>query len=163
MDSPRQDDTQLSSPESINTSSTLLSIPASNFLTVPTAFPASRFFSSLEPTAFAEDYDLEPLTPASELVPEIPQFLRNDISPVQPSPPNTYIRRRSKSPAQRKFLSVYSASSIDTDNSKYSNPPAKPYRVPSFQNMSSRRISPVCQHSMTYECQLKHPRLRRTK
>jgi len=148
MDPSQQDEASVSSPESATTSSTWLSIPSSNYLTVPTTRPSNRFFPLPGPVAFVED-DLElPLVSlleaTSNLGPETSQAPRLDTPPVQPSPPSSYTRRRSRSPARGSFMSVYSASSVETDHSTYSNPPARLYRVPSFQNMSSRRISPVC-------------------
>ena len=147
MDSSKQDEAQDSSPQSATTSSTLLSIPASSYLTVPSTRPASKLPSLPGPVAFAEDgRDLTLYSSPEDISDSVPDISsRFTTPPVQPSSPNSYIRRRSRSrsPAQREFMSVYSASSVDTETSTYSNPPARPYQVPSFQNMS-RRISPVC-------------------
>jgi hypothetical protein len=145
MDPARQNNTHLSSPESATTSSTLLSIPASSYLTVPTTRPPRRLSRSITRTEDDLELDIHPSPePTSgEPVPNISQPLEVDTQPLLPLSANPYTRRRSRSPAGAKYMSVYSTSSADTEYSTYSNPPAKPYQLPSFSNMSSRRVSPV--------------------
>jgi hypothetical protein len=145
MDPATQDHTHLSSPESATTSSTLLSVPASSYLTVPTARSPRRLSRSIARTEDGPDLDIN-LSPEASFditVPNTTQPLEINTHYLLSPSASPYIRRRSRSPAGGRYMSVYSTSSADTDYSTYSNPPAKPYQVPSFSNMASRRISPV--------------------
>jgi hypothetical protein len=147
MTPPRQDESSISSPESATTCSTLLSVPPTTYLTVPTTRPSGEFLSLLGPIASGEDdFDLHLLTPQTAITDPVPSRLglSSHDNPLEQLPSQLSPRRRLRSPARGVFVSVYSTSSVDTEYSAYSNPPAKLYRIPSFQNMSSYKISPVC-------------------
>jgi hypothetical protein len=145
MDPATQDHTHLFSPVSATTSSTLLSVPASSYLTVPTARSPSRLSRSIACTEDGPDLDIH-LSPEASFevpVPNTLQPLEIDTHSLLSPSANPYTRRRLRSPAGGRYMSVYSTSSADTEYSTYSNPPAKPYQVPSFSNMATRRVSPV--------------------
>lgn len=151
MDPSKQDDPPLSSPESSSASSTWFNIPPTSYLTVPSTRPEGTSFVLPGPTAFEED-DLDPITrpsqsSPSDTVPQILEPLRISI-PTRQSTPVPYPQEIPEQPPNQVYMSVYSASSADSEYSVYSNPPARSYRVPSFQNMSaSRKISTVCPSS----------------
>jgi hypothetical protein len=145
MDPATQGHTHLSSPESATTSSTLLSVPASSYLSVPTAKSLRKSPPSIARTEDDRGLDihLSPEAPFEVPVPNTSQPLEVDAHSLLSPYANPYTRRSSRLPAGGRYMSVYSTSSADTEYSTYSNPPAKPYQVPSFSNMATRRVSPV--------------------
>lgn len=151
MDTPQQQEFLLSSPESIPSSSASLDIPPSSYLAVPIAIrPGSHLFLP-GPNSFEQDFGDELLLPenrsASEPIPHI-------LEPAQEHTPTascispTLSPRPSSSLSDRVYMSVYSSSSVDTELSEFSNPPARRYRVPNTQKMS-RKISAVRLSSMS--------------
>lgn len=135
----------LSSPESLRSTSSLLSIPPSNYLTVPNN-KRSRTVSFLPaPTTFEEDTEFVHPSPPGDLSHRTIPLIREPSRSTTPiagehpqSPQEQFPRCREPT-----YMSVYSTSSAESEHSTYSNPPARAYRVPSFQNMSTRRISAV--------------------
>jgi hypothetical protein len=143
MDTTQQDEPPLSSPES-SRGSTSFNIQSTHYLTVPITGPTSSYLTLPRPLSSEEehpDWLQSSLLPRSASVP-IPRIR-------EPSPSNVPSEQdisSSFSPqlSDRTFMSVYSSTSAESEHSVYSNPPARVYRVPSFQNMSaSRRISTV--------------------
>lgn len=153
MDQTQQDNPSLSSPESSQTSPISLSIPPSNYLTVPSTRPL-RLSRPLRPSSSIEFETPEPLfvpgTPSSSIISpsEVPVSTSDPIGrSVSKSPRPPRSPSRGFSPYQRPILmsSVYSAASESSEHSEYSNPPARTYRVPSFSAMSGfRKITIVC-------------------
>ncbi|KAF2116944.1 hypothetical protein BDV96DRAFT_39122 [Lophiotrema nucula] len=141
MDSSKQDELPVSSPASSSASSTLLSLPPSSYLTVPSTRPTGHHLSLPGPFLPLDEED----TPLGRPTP--PQALPQILEPIQtaasfprhsPTSPPSLLAR----PPEPTFMSsVYSSASVDSEYSTYSNPPARAYRLPSFQNMSTRKIS----------------------
>jgi hypothetical protein len=146
MDSSQQDDFLTYSPASSQASSSCIS--PSSYLTVPSTRPSAANFSLPRPAPFEED---DPDLILSSLhrdssstpVPEIREPRRSrSPATVPPLSPSQSSPTQSPNPS---YMSVYSAASADSEYSTYSNPPARLYRLPSFQNMSaSRKISAAC-------------------
>lgn len=146
MDTTQQDNISLSSPAQSLASSSALTISPSSYLTVPNPRSLRSPLSLPRRIAFEEDdskvHITSDLSPASEPLPQILVLSRSN-TPTGSST-STSPRSRSKILSDRLYMSVHSTSSTDTDTSEYSNPPARPYRIPSFQRMSgSRKISAV--------------------
>lgn len=144
MDTTQQDNISLSSPAQSLASSSALTISPSSYLTVPNPRSLRSPLSLPRRIAFEEDdskvHITSDLSPASEPLPQILVLSRSN-TPTGSST-STSPRSRSKILSDRLYMSVHSTSSTDTDTSEYSNPPARPYRIPSFQRMSgSRKIS----------------------
>lgn len=141
MDSPQQDELPLSSPESSRASSTALSILPSSYLTVPSTRPTGASFILPGPRPFEqEDSDLLVPSLHSRSSTPVPQIQE----PLRPRSPGSRLASPTSqeyisSPTEPVFMSVYSASSAESEQSIYSNPPARVYRVPSFRNMSNSR------------------------
>lgn len=146
MDSSQQDDQLLSSPESSQVSLTSFGITPSSYLTVPSTRPSGPLLSLPGPAVLRED-DTELLLPSTDR-PSPSGSVPLILEPSRITTP----RERQQSPSPSRllpppliYMSVYSSTSTDSEFSVYSNPPARVYRVPSFQKMSgSRKISAVC-------------------
>lgn len=144
-----QEDPQVSSPESSIATSTSFDISPSSYLTVPNTRTKRRLPLLPGPTVFdQDDFDFDITVSSyrgstSEAIPQVHSPSRSsppigfDTSQLQPTRPNHL--------SDRLYMSVYSSSSLDTEHSEYSNPPARRYRVPDFAKMSSaRKITVVC-------------------
>ena len=147
MDSSQQYNSPLSLPASSRASSISFNIPQSSYLTVPSTKPSGSNHSLPGLTAFEQNYP-ELLVPPSEEAPtslsilQTPEPIRNNLTSNHRSPPLS--ERDFISFPSPIYMSVYSSTSTSSEHSTYSNPPARIYRVPSFQKMSeSRRISVV--------------------
>jgi hypothetical protein len=125
MHSPQQEDFIPFASEPTITSSASPRKPSSKDITIPSTIASDAIQHLPGPYTFAQDHhdEQDPTTSVSNL----------SLSPlVLPVPLS-----------ERVYMSVYSSSSVDTEHSEYSNPPAQKYRVTNHQNMS-RKISPVC-------------------
>jgi hypothetical protein len=149
MDSSQQDISPLSPPASSQSASTSF-IPQSSYLTVPSTKPSGSILSLPGPTAFEEN-DPELLVPQLNKAPTLSPILQtsepirsNFTSNHRLSP---FLEQDFASFPDPIYMSVYSSTSTSSEHSTYSNPPARIYRVPSFQKMSgSRKISVVLLH-----------------
>jgi len=159
MDSSQQDPNTLQSPAS-SRASTSFSIPAANYLTVPSTKP-SGFYPSLPGPTSSEEDDLElelyppsrQSTPTSNHFPHILEPPRSRLPSNQPPSRSPSCSEGYSTAVPGPFyMSVYSTSSAASEQSTYSNPPARVYRVPSFQNMSSSRKITVVWISQLREC-----------
>jgi hypothetical protein len=124
MHSPQREDFIPFASKPTITSSASLPKPSSKDLTVPSTIASDAIQPFPGPSTFVQDYHDEQDSTAS-------------LPNLTLSPPTLPI-----SLSERIYMSVYSSSSVDTEHSEYSNPPARKYRVTSFQNMS-RKITPV--------------------
>jgi hypothetical protein len=111
---------------------TSIQISPSSYLTVPDNRPSGRLSASqISDTSVLveERSDLEPELHIIEPLPET-------------TPPACYIlpgRPYRPIPlSERVYMSVYSTSSVDTDLSEFSNPPARNYRTSTSQEMSRK-------------------------
>jgi hypothetical protein len=122
-------------------------ISSSGCLQVPHSRPSKRLLASrrLKLTAsdtfatslpFEEQLDHESKSYTIEPSPETAP----PVCLVSPGPPYRPIPL-----SERVYMSVYSNSSVDTDLSEFSNPPARSYRTSTSQKMS-RKINVVCLH-----------------
>ncbi|KAF2262395.1 hypothetical protein CC78DRAFT_534884 [Lojkania enalia] len=149
MDSPKQNEASTTSSTSSQASSTHFSLPPSSYLTVPSTRPTGNNLSLPGPTTFDQE-DFVLLSPPSQRrspsnpIPQILEPSRIEISsPILPSSAESFAQY----PDPIFMSSVYSSASAESESSGYSNPPARIYRVPSFQIMpSSKKISSVCFH-----------------
>lgn len=148
MYSSQQDSTPLSAPGSTQASSIPVSIPQSSYLTVPYTKPLGHNLSLPGPAAFEGNHSglrvpssKEVTTSASILEPSEPPRIESTSNRHSPS----LSERDFASYPESFYMSVYSSTSTTSEHSTFSNPPARIYRVPSFQKMSgSRKISVVC-------------------
>src|SRR2546422_3257840 len=125
MDPPTQDDNPLSSPELSTASSISISIPASNYLTVPSTRPPGTSFSLPGPTTFKDD-DPDLLIPASpaSLLDNAPRIFEPPClnPPTRRLSPFASSIDNSGSSSDLGFMSVSSTSSVESEYSTYSNP-----------------------------------------
>jgi hypothetical protein len=145
MGTPEQEQFLLSSPESIPSSSVSLDIPPSSYLAVPIVRTPGSYLPLPGPNSFEQDFADELLLSEDRSTSEpIPHILApaqestptaSCISPASPPWPSSSL-------SDRVYMSVYSSSSVDTELSEFSNPPARRYRVANTQKMS-RKISAV--------------------
>lgn len=148
MEPSKQNEPPIYSPTTSQASSISLTIPPSNYLLIPSTRPAGPNFVLPGPISFQEsETDLleSPLYQDLPLdsVPQIREPSHN-IPPATQSPSTTSRGSRVQTP-EPNYMSVYSSASADSEFSVYSNPPARIYRVPSFQKMSaSRKPSAAC-------------------
>ena len=148
MSPPQQDELLPSPSESSRHSSASLNIRSPQYLTVPNTGPTGSRLSLPGPsTTQPEEPDwsesLLPPRSSSLPVPEIREPLSEDLTYHDTTSPESTTGIYSRF-SERIFMSVYSSTSAESEYSVYSNPPARVYRVPSFQNMStSRRVSTV--------------------
>jgi len=150
MDSSQQDSSPPSPPESSQPASISFRIPQSSYLAVPSTKPSGSNFSLPGPTAFEENHP-ELLVPqlnkslTSSSILQTSESIQSDLTSNHCL--SLFSEQEFASLPDPICMSVYSSTSGSSENSTYSNPPAKIYRVPSFQNMSgSRRISVVLLH-----------------
>jgi hypothetical protein len=158
MDSPQQEQLRISSLPSPVPSSASLDTSTARYLTIPTTAPSGPYFCLPGPDTSERDSIDTLLIPedqsVSASIPGIlgpPQDLDSASSftlPVLPSQPCSL--------SARVYMSVYSSSSVDTELSEFSNPPARRYRVPNTPKMS-KKISTV--HSPTNRKYLTNPML----
>jgi hypothetical protein len=134
---------------------TSIQISPSSYLTVPDNRPSGRLSASqISDTSVLveERSDLEPELHIIEPLPET-------------TPPACYIlpgRPYRPIPlSERVYMSVYSTSSVDTDLSEFSNPPARNYRTSTSQEMS-RKITVVRLSCSIKKPQANHLRSRRS-
>lgn len=150
MDSSQQDNSPLPLSQSSQASSTSFSIPQSRYLTVPSTKPPGSNLSLPGLTAFDENHT-ELLVPLFNEKPTSSSILQTS-EPIRSNSPSNHrlsqlLERDFASFPGPPYMSVYSSTSTSSEHSTYSNPPARIYRVPSFQKMSgSRRISVVLLH-----------------
>jgi hypothetical protein len=143
MASPQQEQQLPSSPELSVPSSASINISPSNYLTVPVTRPSRRLPALPGPSPFEHNFSDAFVSfghrSTSEPLPHI-------LEPTRVTTPtaclNSSIASRPNSLSERLYMSVYSTSSVDTDLSEFSNPPARSYRVSNSQKMS-RKITVV--------------------
>jgi hypothetical protein len=147
MHSSQQDITPLSPPEPSQTPFSSFIIPHSSYLTVPSIKPSGSNLFLPGPTAFEGDHTkllvplFNPVTATSVHFPSEPL----QITSIRNRRSSPFLERDFASYSDPIYMSVYSSTSTSSEHSTYSNPPARIYRVPSFQKMSgSRKISVVC-------------------
>jgi hypothetical protein len=150
MASSQQEEPLPSSPEHTLRPSISIDILPTSYLTVPIIRPSKRLpirqahnttNSTLANALLLEEEqsDLEPLPCIFEPSPETTSTACS-ILPVSPPRPIPL--------SERLYMSVYSTSSVETDLSEFSNPPARSYRAPNSLKMS-RKITVVrCASSM---------------
>jgi len=141
MDTTEPEDTPASSPESSRASSVRLSIPPSNYLTVPITRSGRSRTLQRPPSILTDAYESISVSlipsprnsavPTSQETSTSPRTPRNsgDVFAFYPEPI---------------FMSAYSPASPGSDRSEYSNPPARSYQIPSFAAMPGKRPSQVC-------------------
>ena len=149
MSSSQPEDFTASSPESSQPSSARQSIISSSYLTIPSSGRTRRTrlsspHSSLRDPEGIDNPQNFPIysSPKSLQVP--PPTLVPPASPTSPRSQTDLLEPRVNFADYPDpiYMSVYSSSSVD---SEYSNPPARSYNLPSFENMSSsRKITLVC-------------------
>jgi hypothetical protein len=163
MASQQQDDSANPPNSPSRLSSAQLSVSPSSYLTVPNTRPPGVAFQLPGPTTPDALLDTPvDYTPTFASLPHILEPARSrDPSPdPEPSSP----RERFARYPEPILMSVYSATSVDSEQSAYSNPPARLYRVPSFQAMSgSRKITVVCIAHRIGHYDANNKRLRRTR
>ena len=149
MSSSQPEDSIASSPESSQPPSAQQSIPSSSYLTVPSSGRTHRTRLSPPHSSLRDPEDID--NPQNFPIYSSPESLQ--VPPptiVPPAPPTSPRSQTDLLEPQVNFaeypdpiyMSVYSLSSVD---SEYSNPPARSYSLPSFENMSSsRKITLVC-------------------
>ena len=149
MSSSQPEDSTASSPESSRPPSARQSIPSSSYLTVPSSGRTHRTRLSPPHSSLRDPEDID--NPQNFPIYSSPESLQ--VPPptiVPPAPPTSPRSQTDLLEPQVNFaeypdpiyMSVYSLSSVD---SEYSNPPARSYSLPSFENMSSsRKITLVC-------------------
>lgn len=143
MSSSQPEDSTASSPESSQPPSARQSIPSSSYLTVPSSGRTHRTRLSPPHSSLRDPEDID--NPQNFPIYSSPESLQ--VPPptiVPPAPPTSPRSQTDLLEPQVNFaeypdpiyMSVYSLSSVD---SEYSNPPARSYSLPSFENMSSSR------------------------
>lgn len=148
----------LDSPSIPGHPTTFTSIPTSNFLKVPKTGPSGTHFLP-GPHTVEEETDSFPL-PRHPSIQRPRLFDPAGIDIIEPvsvasSSRHAYLRNRT-------YMSVYSSTSAESEYSVYSNPPARTYRLPSFQDMSaSRKVSAVRPIRSSPDCRLTTPRRKR--
>jgi len=151
MTSLHQDEPPTTSPESSQPLSVHQSIPPSNYLTVPgrterrsrrSPLPRPRLNDINDPDRYLESRATSLPAPLRVLPSQNIAFSSTTSSPSGPQPIHSRVDFRDW-PAPV-YMSIYSTSSQD---SEYSIPPARPYKLPSFATMSeSRKITLVRHH-----------------
>lgn len=150
MDSPKQDEPPHSLESSPGTS-TRSRTPPSSCLTATSTWTTGTTVPLPGPAAPSED-DFESLVSTSVSTSQnssSPDLLPQILEPREASPPSAsqlseYPTHHASNYPDPLLMSAYSATSAGSEYSEYSNPPARHYRLPSFQNMSgSRRVSLV--------------------
>jgi hypothetical protein len=144
MDSPQQEQLRISSLPSPVPSSASLDISTARYLTLPTTAPSGPYFclpgpdtserDSIDALLIAEDHSVSESTPRTLGPTQDLEPASSFTLSVLPSQPCSL--------SDRVYMSVYSSSSVDTELSEFSNPPARRYRVPNTPKMS-KKISTV--------------------
>jgi hypothetical protein len=110
----------------------------SSFLTVPNSRPSGRLSASHRFKLTASDISDTPVLfegqPDHEAEFHIIEPLPETTPPTRCISPGPLYRPIPLS--ERVYMSVYSTSSVDTDLSEFSNPPARSYRTSTSQKMS---------------------------
>jgi hypothetical protein len=132
-------------PSAFDSTIVLLKKSFSKTFTVPNTIPSRRVPTLSQSYAFTQKYHNPLLHRTRDCRSEPPvhetESKHNFTASLSDLSPLSLARPISLS--ERIYMSVYSSSSVDTEHSEYSNPPARKYRVPNFQNMS-RKITSVC-------------------
>jgi hypothetical protein len=143
MDPPQHEHSHLSSLHLTLHSTKPPDIPSSNYLTVP-----NRNFSSRILYLRKQNRRLQDLTDTSLFSGKLSA---SGSIPILLEPSEETVTNFDSSPArgpasiplsERLYMSVYSSSSVETDLSEFSNPPARTYRTPNSHKMP-RKISAV--------------------
>jgi hypothetical protein len=144
MASPQQEDQLHTSPGLILPLPASIALSPSGFLTVPSPRYLRRSTSPPIPV------HIVPVDPDALLIPgEHPgeRFQLDTYKFVHNITPAAACHSSVETPraiplSARNYMSVYSSSSVDTELSEFSNPPARRYRVPDPSKMP-RKITPV--------------------
>jgi hypothetical protein len=125
--------------------SSTVNIPSSDYLRVPEIPKSPSSLSTPDPDLQA-DTDAPLIHAKLSTTTPVPSIIEpSPYTTFEHSSTNSTALTRSSVLSKRLYMSIYSSSSVDTDFSDFSNPPARSFRVSTTSKMS-RKITAVRHH-----------------